>query len=372
MDMKISSIDVIPLRVPLHTEFAINRANFTSFEKVILRLRTESGIVGYGEATVDPGIWAQTLEGMVTLIERTLVPPLLGKPLNPRVLHQIMEAAVLFPSVTNPATAAVDMAMYDALGKGLGVPVSTLLGGARRDRIPVVFSSIDVYNPADTAKAALEAVERGFPHLKIKGGVDPDEDILRMAAVKEAIGETTWIRLDVNEGYPTAEVAIRVLKAMENSGVRLVEDPIPRSDIYGLTKVVRESAIPVVVQQGLYGPLQAMTMVRYEAANVLNITVQPVGGLHPAAEILAVAESAGIPVFVGAAADLGIGTAASAHLASIIRHLNYPSDCRFQLRFVEDILTTPMRIENGYTYVPIGPGLGVEVDEARLDKYRVS
>jgi L-alanine-DL-glutamate epimerase-like enolase superfamily enzyme len=110
-------------------------------------------------------------------------------------------------------------------------------------------------------------------------------------------------------------------------------------------------------------------LIAFGAADVFTLAVQSVGGLYRATQIAKTAETFGIPVLIGASADLGIATAASAHLASVLSELPYESDCRFPLRFTEDVLTTPLRIEEGFTYVPQGPGVGIDVDPTTLKKY---
>jgi L-alanine-DL-glutamate epimerase-like enolase superfamily enzyme len=359
--------------MPLTEDFDVAYGTRTFYDKVIVRMVADDGIDGYGEVTVAP---TDTRVGAdhVELIQTVLAPGLIGQePTNIGRLHQTMDRATARPGPTNRVAttckAAIDMAAYDLAGKALGVPVSTLLGGALRDRIPVVYSSIEIDGAEQTAQAAREALELGFPRLKIKGGRDPWADVARMAAVKEAMGDRAWVRLDVNEGYPNAQVAIAALRAMEAYGLALVESPLAGDDLFGLAQVCRALKTPVTVHQGLDSVKDAAALIAFGAADVFTLAVQSVGGLYRATQIAKTAETFGIPVLIGASADLGIATAASAHLASVLAELPYESDCRFPLRFTEDVLTTPLRIEEGFTYVPQGPGLGIDVDPTTLKKY---
>jgi L-alanine-DL-glutamate epimerase-like enolase superfamily enzyme len=372
--VRIAEVSTVALRMPLIADFDVSYGTRTHYDKVVVKLRSDNGLVGYGEITVSPTN-SRSGSDEIAIIRDALAPAVLGTdPTNPGLLHHLMDRATRRPGPVRhevtTAKAALDMAAYDLAGKVLGVPVSTLLGGALRDRIPVVFSSIEISDPDETAKEALAAVELGFPKLKIKGGRDPDVDVARMAAVKAAAGDQTWVRLDVNEGYPNAAVAIAALRQMEPFGLALVESPLAGDDLYGLAKVCAALDTPVTIHQGLDGPGDAAALIHFGAADAFTLAVQSVGGLYRARQVALTAETFGIPVLIGASADLGISTAASAHLASVIHDLPYESDCRFPLRYVEDVLVQPLRIDEGYTDVPTGVGLGIEVDEGVLDRYR--
>ncbi len=367
--MKITKIEAIPVYLPYKSDFHVASGVVKGVEKVIVRMHTNQGINGIGEALARPPIYGTTLGGIITTIGDILTPALIGAdPINIRSLHQIMDRCIIGYGI---AKAAFDEAAYDIAGKALGVPVSTLLGGALRDRIPVVPSSLNIGAPEAVAKEAKEGVARGFSNFKMKGTSDPWHDLRSLAAVREAIGNSPPIRLDPNEAYSEAglETTILAAKEMEKYNLTLLESPIGRYDYYGLAQLRKAVSVPVMIHQGVQSVEDMVNLIRLEAADAFNITVMQVGGLYQAMRMVTMAESFSMSVLIGSACDTGIGTAASAHLASVVRRLPYACDCRFELRYVEDILKTPNRIEGGYTYVPQGPGLGIEVDDVKLRKY---
>ena len=364
---RIDAIDVFPIRMPVAHPFTTTYGEFRYFDKVIVRIASESGAVGWGESVASRSN-GLPLPGLVSQIEKLFVPRLLGADvLMVRDLHQRMEEATTGRAATL-AKAAVAMAAYDLAGTILGVPVSTLLGGALRDRIPVVSLSIGIGSPEEAANDALAAMERGFTRLKVKGGLDAWADVERVRAIHETIGPRTWIRLDANEGYPDAITAIRALRAMEPYGVELVESPLPRTDLHGFVEICRAGTIPMTIHQGLDCLADAVTLLRFKAADAFTISPTRVGGLHRAAQIMTLAEAFSVPFLFGSAGESGIGEAATAHLASVARALPYASDCRNSLLYTEDLLVAPVRIEDGYTFVPDGPGLGVTVDEDAVSR----
>jgi L-alanine-DL-glutamate epimerase-like enolase superfamily enzyme len=372
--MKITEIEVIPLQVPLKSDYHVAYGVIKrDIRKVIVKMRTDSGIEGIGEATGVPQSHGDTMEGILATIRDVLAPALIGTdPLNIRGVHEIMDASV-HRGQARAAKAALDEAAYDIAGKALGVPVGTLLGGALRYRIPVVPSSIEIGAPGESATQAREGVAKGFTNFKMKGMADPWEDLRRLASVREAIGNDLPIRLDPNEAYSKVgiESVILAVKEMEKYKLTLLESPLQRSDYHGLAQLCQAVSVPIVVHQGNESPEDMVNLIRWGAADLFNITVALIGGIYEGMKMITIAESFGMSVLIGSHWDLGIGTAASAQLASVIRHLPYACDCRFELRYEEDILEVPNRIEGGYTYVPQKPGLGVEIDEAKLRKYRL-
>lgn len=370
--MKITEIEVIPVAIPFSRPYVLHYGAVVP-SSVIVKMETDSGLVGFGEASARPQFYGFNLKSLLFTMREILAPPLIGAdPRNIRRIREIMDTSIFARGLARQAKGAFDVAAHDIAGKALGVPVSTLLGGALRDRIAVYGSSTGVGTIEETAKAAQETVAKGFANIKLKASRNPWDDVPRIAAIREAVGDNIHLRIDSNEACKTAEQAIPPLKAMEKYNLTLVEGILPRHDFHGTKKLCDALDTPVVIHQGLESPEDAANLVRFGVGDVFNIAVQNVGGLYSAMEILAIAENFGIPVLVGATRDTAIGDAASAHFASVIRNLPYACDCRYHKRYAEDVIKTPIRVEGGYTYVPQGPGLGIEVDENKIEKYRVS
>ena len=369
--MKITNIEVIPVAIPFHSPYVLSYA-VANPHSVFVKMTTDTGHVGWGEAAAMPESHGSHISILVSEIREVLAPPLIGvDPRNIRMVHEVMDRAIFNKALARQAKAAIDIAAYDVAGKALGVPVSTLLGGALRDKIRVYGSSEGVGSKDDAAKLARDTVAKGFRDLKMKGSQDPWTDVPRIAAMREAVGNDINLRLDPNEGYRTADEALPALKEMEKYNLTLIEQPLPRHDLHGYARLCAALHTPVVIHQGIESPQDAVQLIRMGAGDVFNIAVQIVGGLYHSIEILAIAENFGIPVLVGSTRELAIGDAASAHFASIIRHLPYACDCRFHMRYVEDVADKPLRIDEGHIYVPQTPGLGVNVDEEKIRKYRL-
>ncbi|MBI4279720.1 MAG: dipeptide epimerase, partial [Armatimonadetes bacterium] len=301
-------------------------------------------------------------------VERYLADAVGGRdPADVAGLHAVMDG-VLFGNPS--AKAAVDVAIHDLLGKHLGVPVWVLLGGCFRDRVAVT-RAVGMGSDSQVVAAACTAAARGFRVVKLKAGTRPEDDVRRVRAVREAIGPGPQIRVDANGGYCTAREAIAALRAMEGLGVDLAEQPVSRFDLEGLAAIRRATAIPVLVDESVHSPEDALRVIRAQAADVISVKVQKAGGLYPAMRVVAVADAAHVPVTVGSWSESGLGSAANLHLIAAIRHLAYPCDLKGPDTFTVDIVREPVPIVDGEACVPDGPGLGVTLDDDRLARVAV-
>jgi muconate cycloisomerase len=367
--MEISSVEAIPVSVPYTNSLDIAGGGSTTADYLVVRVLTDEGIEGVGEASTTPSFAGAGRETVAAAIDAHLGPAVVG--VDPRNLAAVHDAMDRVLSGSPFAKAAVDIACHDVAGKALDVPVSTLLGGLRRDAI-TVGQSVGIKNVDKAVADAERAVERdGFASVKVKVGTDPDRDRERVRAVVDAIGDRVPVRVDANQGY-TADVAMAVFSDLEATcDLLFVEQPVPKSDLSGLARVARGLTTPVVADESVFGPADASEVIRREAGDVLNVKIMKAGGLAPARKIAAVAAAAATPVLVGSMVELGVGTAAGAHFAATLPANRYPSDVKGPTLLEDDLLETSITIENGKTAVPEGPGLGVGLDESALDRYRV-
>jgi len=177
----------------------------------------------------------------------------------------------------NPITkASIDMACYDIIGKGLKLPVSTLLGGTYRDKIPLV-ESIGVQSPEKMSKEAVWVLERGF-EIKLKFGVNPWEDLERLRIVRDAVGKKARIRADANGGYTSVAICIQALKEMEKYNLNLLEQPVGRYDLYGMAELCKELSMPICADESVFSPQDAMNVIKNKAADVIDVKVGKAGG----------------------------------------------------------------------------------------------
>jgi L-alanine-DL-glutamate epimerase-like enolase superfamily enzyme len=343
-------------------------------EYLIVRVETDQGIAGIGETPVDIGFFGQTLEEVQAAIDDYLGPQVVG--LDPfdreYAMHRIDYRG------NSCAKAGIDMALHDLMGRALGVPVSDLIGGSHRSRVPVAVE-IAGGAPADMAAACVAYMARGVRAFKPKIGGVPDQDADRLRAIREAVGPHVSLRADANQGYSPKE-AIRLCRLAERHGVglELLEQPVAAWDLQGMAAVRRAVDTLIEADESCYSIHDAMQLIRHEAADVLNIKIAKAGGLYAAKKIAALAEAAGLKTVLGTAFGLGTEIAAKLHLAAstvavtdavefteIGLHANLlapPHDTRLALPLDED----------GCLPVPDGPGLGVELDEARYGKCHVA
>jgi L-alanine-DL-glutamate epimerase-like enolase superfamily enzyme len=367
-EMKITQVRTVPVWCPRRRAFggvtrtALGPAAVSDY--TIVFVETDAGITGIGEV-------ASVFKRRGTLLrqdlDRGLVPVVVGEdPFRIAYLIQKMDQAL---DGVEEAKAGIEMALWDIVGKALDTPVYNLLGGKVRDRIPLSYS-VPFGEPAAMAEFARERVRAGHRTIKVKVGNEAATDLAAVRLVREAIGPDVRLRVDGNMGWPTAKHAIRMIRAMEPYDIELVEQPLPAHDLRGMAEVRREIGVPLMADESIRNPRSAMEVIRQGAADIANVYVTEAGGLLNAARIFAMCEAATIPCMIGSMPELGIGTAAQIHLGVAMTNLGPDSDTCGVLYHAEDLLTQPLRIENGFSYPPEGPGLGVEINMDVLERWR--
>lgn len=372
--MRITKVEAIPVTIPLSVDFSIATVVETFTEGpqalsgyVIVRLHTDEGVTGIGE--IGRYFEGETMPGIVHTIKNYVQPALLAAPdpLNIAATNEAIHRGL--PKGNRFAKAAVDIALHDLKGRALGVPVYTLLGGYYRRNL-FVSQTIGVKDLETAVGDAMRYVAEGYKSLKVKIGSDPDKDIALIAEIRRAVGSDIALRVDANQGYSTA-VAIRTLRAMEAYDLSLIEQPVPRWDLDGMHQICEALDTPILACESARSPQHVMAIAKRQAADMINIKVGRPGGLQGAQKMAAVAEAAGLPVTVGMMMEMGVGTAAAAHFAAACKTLSHSSDFTGPTLLNDDLLTEPLHFEDSYLQVPMGPGLGVDIDEDKLKRYRL-
>ena len=366
--MKITEVRCVPVLVPRRRAYggvvktALGAAAFSDY--TIVFVDTDAGITGLGE--VD-SVFKRRGALLRHDLEKGLVPAVIGE--DPFRISRIVKKMDDALDGVEEAKAAIEMALWDIVGKALDTPVYNLLGGKVRDRIPLSYS-IPFGAPDDMAALAQERVKWGHRTIKVKvGSEDSARDIAGVKAVRKAIGPKVKLRVDGNMGWTTSRQAVAVIRAIEECNLELVEQPLPAHDLDGMAEVRRCIDIPLMADESIRNPRSAMDVIRRGAADIANVYVTEAGGLQNAAKIFAMCEAAGIPCMIGSMPEFGIGTAAQIHLGVAMNNLGPDSDACGVLYHQEDLLTKPLRIENGFSYPPEGPGLGVEIDMSVLETW---
>jgi L-Ala-D/L-Glu epimerase len=388
--MKITSVTATPVRLavpsaPYPSEGAGTRVHWDGkrsritplrpdpiLEYVLVRIETDEGLTGIGEAQADIGFFGETVEQVRVSVEDYLGPQLVGKnPLNREHLLGLLDFRG-----NSCARSGIDLALHDLVGKALGVPVSVLIGGASRSRVQVAVE-IAGGPPDEMARVCREFMARGVRAFKAKIGGDPHADAERLRAIREAVGPEVSLRADANQGYD-AKQAIRLCRLAESDGValELLEQPVAAWNLQAMAEVRRSVDTPIEADESCYSIHDAMQIVRHEAADVLNIKLGKAGGLYAAKKIGAIAEAAGLRCVLGTAFGLGPEIAAKLHLAAstmlVVDAVEFT-----ELGLHGNLLESPQRellalpLEDGCLPVPDGPGLGVTLDEHEVARLQL-
>jgi muconate cycloisomerase len=332
-------------------------------EHGLVFIDTDAGITGIGEIS---SVFSRRGRLLCRDVDELLAPALTG--LDPFELTRIVALMDRLLSGTEPAKAGVEMALWDVLGKALGVPVYKLLGGKVRDTVPLSYS-IPFGEPEEMAEFAQARAAEGFRTVKVKVGQGADRDLAAVAAVRTAVGNGCRVRIDANMAWRTAKEAIWLIRKMERYDPELVEQPLPPRELDAMAEVRRNVGVPIMADESVWTPRDAMEVIRRGAADIVNVYVTESGGLQAASKTFALCELAGIPCMIGSMPEFGIGTAAQIHLGIAMTNLGYDSDTCGVLYHEADLLKAPLRLAGGRALPPEGPGLGVEVDMAVVEHW---
>ncbi|MEA2408704.1 MAG: L-Ala-D/L-Glu epimerase [Thermoleophilaceae bacterium] len=366
--MRITSIEAIPVRVPRAKPMlsAGTADPIVSSDFGIVRLRVDDGPEGLGEISMNGACNGAILcEAVVS----TLAPALIGR--DPRAVQLALAEMDRLLEGAEPAKAGIEMAMLDAVGKALGVPVYQLLGGRARQRIPVRWG-LGFGDPGAGIAELRTRIDEGFRSVKLKvGRPDTDLDLEMVSAVREEFGASISLMVDANAGYVSVAQALRELGRLTPFDLELVEQPLARDRLDDLATLRGRLPVPILADESMRHPSDAYLIARAGAADVLSVYVCEAGGLIPAAKAFAVAEAAGLSCTIGSQCELGIGTAAMAHLGVAMRNLAYASDITGHLRYPEDVIRESLDYEDGTIRPSSRPGLGVTIAEDRLERWRL-
>ena len=345
-------------RAALREPFRI--ATGTSTESTTILVRVVDGeLEGWGEACPSRGVLGESLEDAVESLRR--VAGLVGRA-DYSGLDRISEFVGSLDA-TPSVKAALDMALLDLYARSLGRPLWRLIGGYR-DRVETDIT-IGIMEPGEMAERAVRYVEQGFRVLKLKLGEDPERDVERVRAVRDAVGEGVRIRVDANQGWSVAD-ALRVIDRIASYDVELVEQPTRWDDLEGLVEIRAESPLPIALDETVKTPEDALAVVQLGAADIVNIKLMKSRGLLGAIRIAHICEAAGVKNMVGCFGESRVGITAAVHLAQAVRNIEY-YDLDSDLLLAEQHVSGGAGVERGVRKAPEEPGLGsFRVDWGKL------
>jgi L-Ala-D/L-Glu epimerase len=367
--MRIVSVEATPVAVPFDPEFGpvvTAGLTMTAAHHVIVKVTTDEGLVGWGEALERPSVYGETVESIVAAYEKLLARTVIG--LDPHDVERLWSRWSRIAGNTT-AKAALDVACHDIVGRAAGQPLYKLLGGWSDGRIELTMP-ISLASPEEVVRQAELAVSRGFGSVKLKVGKDVGRDVRVTEAVRAAIGDDVMLYVDANQGYSTGD-AIKAAAEYARLGVDLLEEPVGPSNLDARVQLARQGGVPLLLDESIERPGDALREIAHGTVGAFSIR-SPRTGIMWSRKLIAVAEAAGLPCLAGSHRELGVGTIASAHLAAGHAAMSLPAELGVFTLVTESLLTEPIEIADGWMTLPAGPGLGVEVDPEKLEKFRTS
>jgi muconate cycloisomerase len=367
---RIEDVETVIVDLPTVRPHQLSMTTVKGQTLMIVRIRMSDGIVGIGEGTTIGGLayGPESPEGMKVAIDTYITPILLQS--DPNRIGPTMGAINKAAQGNNFAKCAVETALVDALGKRNRLTASELLGGRFHDRLPVAWTlaSGDTGSDIDEAEEMLAKRRHNIFKLKIGRGY-PQQNITHVAAIKRALGDRASVRVDVNQAW-SETVASRCLPLLRDAGVDLIEQPVALRNTKGLARLARETSVAIMADEALSGPETAFQLAQSAAADVFSLKIAQSGGLFATVKVAAIAEAAGIDLYGGTMLEGGIGTVASAQLFSTFPRLEWGTELFGPLLLTEEILEEPLEYGEFSLKVPTGPGLGISIDEDRLNRFR--
>ncbi len=357
--MKVAKLSWTAFRLPLRSPFQTASGEITHREGLILQLMTDDGIVGLGEASPHPAASPGALQKVTNALAE-IAPRLLG-----------IDVERLEIDAPPALACAIDTAACDALAQARGIGIARLLSELPLDRVPV-NAIVAAANTIDAAELAAAAREAGFTCVKLKVGMvaSPKEERGRVAAVRAALGPDVALRIDANGAWQPDQ-AIATIQALEAFDLELVEQPIAPGQLAEMARVRAAVAVPIAADEDVTSVEAARRVFAAGAADALVVKPMTCGGLRPAREIATLADNAGVAVIVTTTIDSGVGTAAALQLAATLPENGPACGLATGSLLADDLVAAPLSARNGWLDVASGPGLGVELDDAKLARYGI-
>lgn len=382
--MKISSIEASAFALPNRRSFKWAGLNGELGGYVLVRVTSDNGLVGYGEATPLPD-WGgdfgrrggETVAGVIHLVNNVFASALRGA--DPTAVTAARQAMNQLVTGNSYAKCAVDIALHDLWGKVVGLPIYRLLGGAVRDCVPVAHM-VGLLDDADAVAEAVGAVADGVRALQIKGGVDAERDIRLMRVLRTELGSGISLRLDANKGYGHIKNARRVVARLVDAGANLIEQPV--DGLAAMAEVTATATVPIIADESCWDVNDALELLQARGADCISIYLAKAGGFGGARAVADLAAARSVACDVNGSLESAIGNAANLHfalatvavsMASVIPISAPAGQHPYTIAgryYEDDVIKTPFPVRDGALLPLDRPGLGIDVDEARLARYR--
>ena len=364
-EIKIKGIEKFPVFIPFKRVHKISLGGSEGREILLIQVHTDQGITGLGEAIAHPAFSGETLGTLSAAIEY------LGESLTGKDACNINEILLdmdrrLYGN--QGAKSAIEMALFDIVGKALQVPVYDLLGGKVRDRLPLSRSASQS-NLEEDLRDVDQYMKEGYPILKVKVGVlTVEEDIERVKAIRKRIGPGISLRTDSNQSWDIPS-ALRFIQRVEEEGLTFIEQPIVRDSIDGLAYLRSKSRTPILADEAASTEHDLLNIIEKKAADFISIKVLKSGGMTKSRRMATLAGCAGIKCYLGSQIETSVGTAAGLHFALSSDDFRYGGEIYGPIFFVEDVARESIRIDQGCIFPSDKPGLGIDLDMDKVRKF---
>jgi L-Ala-D/L-Glu epimerase len=353
--LKVTSINIYKADIKLKEPFRIAIMEIINAESVFIKINTNEGLFGTGEANPYWGITGET-RSVNWAAASDLARLLINK--DPLDIEARMKEINRFLVHNSTIRSAFDMALYDLLGKVCDLPLYAVLGGGKRTFW--TDNTIGLNDPDYMAEKAVEYKNQGFPAIKVKLGTTKEKDVERIQKIRRAIGDDLPIRTDANQGW-SYKTAVDTLRALEPMGIEYCEQPIAHWDYENFSRLRQNTSIALMADESLFDHHDAFKLASMGCCDYFNIKLAKSGGIHTALKINAVGESAGIPCMVGCMTETRLGLTAAAHLVSACSNIIY-ADLDGHLFLQEDPIIGGAEYNVGEITLPDTPGHGADID----------
>ena len=369
-DLAIQEVEATIVDVPTVRKHKLSSLSVTAQSYTIVQLRLANGVTGIGEAaTLGGPRWSEeSVESIKETIDAYLKPALIGLPADRFVAARLrMDEAA---KRNNAAKGAIESALFDAVGKTLGIPAVQLLGGVVRDSVPVLWTLASGDPVQEIEEAERKIAARLHNSFKVKIGAQaPEADMARMRRLAGALEGRAKLIVDANQAWDET-TALRCLPILAELGIALVEQPLPAWNIPGMARLRTSSTVPLMADECVFSTHDMLDVVRAGAADVVSLKLVKHGGLLATRDVAAVARAAGIGLYGGCLLESSIGAAAHLQVFAGLGDLEWGCEHFGPQILTGDLVTEPLRFEDFHIHLPTGPGLGVTLDPAQLRRYR--
>ena len=365
--VKIVAVETAAVLVPSKGDYRMARGVHDALRSVVVRVRTDEGVVGAGESHQGvAGYTPETVETMRAVIDHIYGPLLVGRELE--AVEALARDMALARQGNRFARCAVEMALWDAMGKACGRSVCALLGGPVRGRL-ALSASIGIDDADVMARKAAEYVSGGFRTVKVKVGTpDVSMDLVRVREIRRAVGAGVAIRIDANEGY-APDVAQAFIRGLDGLDIEHVEQPVAGPHLDAMARLAGMGIVPILADESVHSPEDAHRLIAMRAADAIKIKLTKVGGYIAARKIIDLAEAAGLKLVIGQGICSSIEAAAEAQLACAYPHIHEVAEMVGPTKLRGDLADPGLDLEGGFLALPEAPGIGLSPSQALLDKY---